>query len=104
MTRVTSQQSQYQPVYNRVSAGGASDAKAFATAVLLTFTSGMLALIGYVMVGVFGVILAIIGIAFGLMWWKEQHKSMLPRDVPGKSLAGLAVAGAVLFGLAALMA
>ncbi len=97
--------SQPQPssVPNSVSAGPASDAKAFGAAALLTFASGMVALIGFVLVHVFGVILAIAGIVFGLVWWKERHGQMLPRDLPGKSVASLAVVSLLLFGLVLLM-
>ncbi|CAM2886130.1 hypothetical protein SAXI111661_06485 [Saccharomonospora xinjiangensis] len=103
MSAVTSQP-QTPSKANSVSAGPASDAKAFFTAALLTFACGMIALIGFVMAGVFGIILGIVGIVFGLVWWKEQHGGMLPRDLPGKSLVSLTVVSLVLFGLAALMA
>ncbi|WP_298180964.1 hypothetical protein [Saccharomonospora sp.] len=103
MTSVTSQPERAFNA-NRVSAGPASDAKAFFAAALLTFASGMVAVIGYIMVGGFGVLLGIVGVVFALVWWKEQHGRMLPRDLPGKSLTLLTVAALVLFGLAALMA
>ncbi|MER7115880.1 hypothetical protein ABT332_15465 [Saccharomonospora azurea] len=88
---------------NAVSAGPASDAKAFAAAALLTFTCGMVVLVGYVMIGFFGIILSLIGVVFGLVWWKERHGAMLPRDLTAKSVVSLAVVALVLFGLVLLM-
>lgn len=89
---------------NSVSAGAGSDAKAFGAAALLTFTCGMIALIGYMMIGGLGIVLGIIGIVFGLVWWKGHHERMLPRDLPTKSLVLLGITGLALFGLAAAMA
>ncbi|PXY28341.1 hypothetical protein [Prauserella muralis] len=89
---------------NSVSAGPASDVKTFTAAALLTFAGGMLVLIGYVMAGGFGGLLGIIGAVFGVVWWKNLNEKVFPRDLPGSRLAGLAVAAAVLLGLAYLMA
>ncbi|WP_199430216.1 hypothetical protein [Qaidamihabitans albus] len=92
------------PPGNGVSAGPASDAKTFAAAALLTFAAGMLVLIGYIMAGGFGGFLGIIGAVFGVVWWKGLHEKVFPRDLPGASMAGLAVAALVLLGLAYMMA
>ncbi len=89
---------------NRVSAGPASDTKAFFAATLLTFLSGMIVLIGFIMAGGFGIVLGIVGMIFGLVWWKGHHGSMLPRDLPAKSVVGLTLGSLLLLGLAALMA
>lgn len=97
-------QPQPQPPANRVSAGPASDAKAFFATVLLTFISGMIVMIGYIMIGGFGIFLGLVGVVFILVWWKERHGRVLPRNLPGTSLALLFVTSLVLFGLAALMA
>lgn len=96
MTSVTHQSSQG----NRVSAGPASDVKTFVAAGLLTFTAGLLVLIGYIMAGGFGGFLGIIGAVFGVVWWKGVHGKVFPRDLPGKSMAGLVVAGALLLAAA----
>ncbi|MEU6643825.1 hypothetical protein ABZ863_14905 [Saccharomonospora sp. NPDC046836] len=89
---------------NSVSAGTASDVKTFAAAALLTFAAGALTLVGYVMAGGFGGFLGIIGAVFGVVWWKNLHGKVFPRDLPGRSLAGLLAAAAVLFGFAYLIA
>ncbi|WP_167173322.1 hypothetical protein [Saccharomonospora amisosensis] len=85
---------------NRVSAGTASDVKTFIAAALLTFAAGMLVLIGYIMAGGFGGFLGIIGAVWSVFWWKGVHGKVFPRDLPGKSMAGLAVTAAILLGLA----
>lgn len=87
-----------------VSAGAASDAKTFAAAALLTFAAGMIVLIGYIMAGGFGGFLGIIGAVFGVVWWKNLHGKVFPRDLPAKSLVGLLVTAAALFGLSYVMA
>ncbi|WP_028661699.1 hypothetical protein [Saccharomonospora saliphila] len=84
--------------------GPAAHAKTFATAALLTFACGMLVLIGYVMVGGFGFFLGLVGTVFGVLWWKDLHGTVFPKDIPAKSLVILAASAAALFGLAVAMA
>ncbi|MFC4000781.1 hypothetical protein ACFS2C_11990 [Prauserella oleivorans] len=94
------QQSAVPGKVNKVSAGTASDVKTLVAAALMTFAAGMLVLIGYLMVGVFGGILAIIGAVLAIGWWSGIHGKVFPRDLPGKSLAGLTAVAGVLFLLA----
>ncbi|WP_091674250.1 hypothetical protein [Amycolatopsis marina] len=90
----------YQPAQpargGSVSAGAASDAKTFGAAALLTFSAGMVVLLGYLLVGGFGAFLGIIGAVFGIVWWKGLHGKVFPRDLPNSSVLGAAVASAVL--------
>ncbi|ASR34844.1 hypothetical protein BAY61_07490 [Prauserella marina] len=97
-------QPQPSPGGNSVSAGPASDFKTFGAAALLTFAAGEIVLIGYIMAGGFGAFLGIIGAAFGIVWWKNQHGKVFPRDLSGSHLGGLAVVAVVLLGIAYLMA
>ncbi len=64
----------------------------------------LIVMIGYIMIGGFGIFLGLVGVVFILVWWKERHGRVLPRNLPGTSLALLFVTSLVLFGLAALMA
>lgn len=71
--------------------GLASDLRIVAAAALLTFGSGVLMLIGYLMVGAFGVLLALFGAGLGWSWWSGQHGGKLfPRELPTSSLTTLA--------------
>jgi hypothetical protein len=81
---------------NSVSAGAASDVKTFAAATLLTFSAGMIVLIGYALAGGFGAFLGIIGAVFGVVWWKDLHGKVFPRDLPNNSVIGAAVAAGLL--------
>jgi hypothetical protein len=82
---------------NTVSAGPASDVRTFAAAALLTYTAGVLVLVGYILLsGVFGGILGLIGAVFGVVWWRSLHGKVFPRDLPLRSVIILAVVGAAL--------
>lgn len=89
---------------NRVSAGAASDTKTFAAAALITFAAGMIVLIGYILAGGFGGFLGLIGAIFGVVWWKNLHGKVFPRDLPVSHVLGLAGAAGVLFVIAVAMA
>lgn len=95
MSPVTHQSSQG----NRVSAGPASDVKTFVAAAMLTFTAGVVVLIGYLMAGGFGGFMGIIGAVFGVVWWKGVHGKVFPKDLPSVSLMLLGVVGLLLVGL-----
>lgn len=91
---------------NSVSAGTASDIRALLAAALLTYSGGVLMLVGYLLLnGVFGAILGLVGAIFGVVWWRKVHNDrVFPRDVPVKSVVVLVAVGAVLTVLAFLLA
>jgi hypothetical protein len=73
-----------------------ADARVLAAAALLTFTSGMLLLVGYQLLGGIGVFLAIIGAIFVLVVWHNAHEGFFPRTLTGGKVAGLAASSAAL--------
>ncbi|WP_235022667.1 hypothetical protein [Amycolatopsis alkalitolerans] len=91
---------------NSVSAGPGSDVRALLAAALLTYSAGVLMLVGYLLLsGVFGAILGLVGAGFGVVWWRNVHgERVIPRNVPARSLIILAGVGAVLTVLALVMA
>ncbi|GHF84463.1 membrane associated rhomboid family serine protease [Amycolatopsis bartoniae] len=77
---------------NSVSAGAASDVKTLGAAALLTYSAGVLLLVGYLLLGVFGAILGAVGAVFGVIWWRRTHDDkVFPRDLSVKSLVVLVV-------------
>jgi hypothetical protein len=77
------------------------DALAATLAALLPLGGGMLLMLGYAWIGIFGSILgagAAIGWAF---WWRNKHKAFFPKDLRGGSVGGVgalvAVIGVLLF-------
>lgn len=92
------------PGDNAVSAGPASDAKTFFAAALLTFAAGMIVLMGFMLAGGFGGLLGIVGAGFGIVWWKNEHGKVFPKDLPGSTMLGLSVVSAGLLALVAMMA
>lgn len=89
---------------NAVSAGTASDVRTFAAAALLTYAGGVLMLDGYILLsGAFGAILGLLGAVFGVLWWRNAHQAVFPRDLPNRSVIILAVVAALLTGLGVLL-
>lgn len=81
--------------------GVASDLRVVIVSALLTFGSGALMLIGFLMAGFVGFLLACAGIWFGGKSWAEQHGGQLfPRNLPNSSLT---LAAAVTAGLTLIM-
>jgi len=80
----------------QVSTDGASGAKTFTAAALLTFSSGMLMLIGYLLIGGFGVFLGIVAAVLGVLWWRSANDKMFPANLKKSSLISVTVASAVL--------
>ncbi|RZQ59422.1 hypothetical protein [Amycolatopsis suaedae] len=66
---------------NSVTAGTGSDVKTFFAALLLTFASGMLILVGALLIGFFGGFLGVVGVVLGLIWWRSANGKMFPRDL-----------------------
>lgn len=91
---------------NNVSAGTGSDVRALLAAALLTYSGGVLMLVGYLLLNsVFGAILGLVGAIFGVVWWRKVHEDrVFPRDLPAKSVIVVAAVGAALTLLAFLLA
>jgi membrane associated rhomboid family serine protease len=84
---------------NRVSAGTSSDVRTFVVAALLTYASGMLAFVGYAMLGGSGggIILGLIAAFFAVLCWRStQDRKIFPRDPSTRSVIILALFAAVL--------
>ncbi|OZM70033.1 hypothetical protein CFN78_27525 [Amycolatopsis antarctica] len=79
-----------------VAKGGGEDVKTFATAALLTFSAGMLVLIGTLLIGGFGTFLGIVAAVLGVVWWRSVNEKVFPRTLPNSSMITLAVATGVL--------
>ena len=88
---------------NSISAGTGSDVRTFIAAALLTFGTGVLMLDGYVMLGVFGAILGLVGAFFLIIWWRSKLDKVFPRDLPVKAIVIAAVVDAALLLLAFLL-
>ncbi|WP_169515776.1 hypothetical protein [Amycolatopsis nigrescens] len=88
-----------------VSKGSGLDIKTFLAAALMSFSAGMLVLVGYILLGnFFGGFLGAVGAGFGIVWWRSVHdKTIFPRNLSGKAVAVLAVVSAVLLVLALLL-
>lgn len=83
---------------NSVSAGPGSDLGALLVAALLTYSGGVLMLVGYLLLdGVFGAILGLVGAFFGVVWWRKLNgEKTFPRTVKPARVIVLAVVGALL--------
>jgi hypothetical protein len=77
--------------------GAGTDVKTFATAVLLTFGAGLLAMVGNGLLdSFFGAILGLVAAGFGIVFWKNKLGKVFPEVVPTKGLVILAVVDVVL--------
>ncbi|RSM78957.1 hypothetical protein DMH04_32270 [Kibdelosporangium aridum] len=69
---------------NAVSAGTGSDFRVAALGAIMPFGLGMLVLVGYAWIGVFGIVLGLLGAVWWAVWWRRKHnKKFFPRDVEG---------------------
>ncbi|SMD23268.1 hypothetical protein [Kibdelosporangium aridum] len=69
---------------NAVSAGTGSDFRVATVGAIMPFGLGMLVLVGYAWIGVFGIILGLLGAVWWAVWWRRKHnKKFFPRDVEG---------------------
>lgn len=82
---------------NSVSAGLGSDFRAAAVGALMPLGAGLAALVGYIWVDVFGVLLAIGGVIWWAVWWRRKHGKFFPRDVQNGPFVLTIVLVAVLF-------
>lgn len=82
----------------------AADVRIAIAAALLTFASGLIMLVGYLMAGGFGAFIGLIGAGFGWNWWAQKHDGRLfPRNIESAELLGLGGATAGLSLLLLLM-
>ncbi|GAA4548354.1 hypothetical protein [Amycolatopsis samaneae] len=87
------------------SPGAGADVKTFATAVLLTFGTGMLGMVGWALLSSgFGGFLGLVAGGFGIWWWAKIHGQVMPRDLKTRSVVILLVVNAVLALLLLLLA
>ncbi|WP_145926754.1 hypothetical protein [Amycolatopsis orientalis] len=77
--------------------GTGADIKTFATAVLLTFGTGVLMMDGWALLDSgFGAFLGLVGAGFGIFWWRSIHGKVFPRELSTKSVVILTVINVVL--------
>ncbi|AGM08335.1 hypothetical protein AB0E55_40715 [Amycolatopsis keratiniphila] len=77
--------------------GAGADVKTFATAVLLTFGTGVLMMDGWALLDSgFGAFLGLVAGGFGIFWWKSIHGKVFPRELSTKSVVLLTVINVVL--------
>jgi hypothetical protein len=66
------------------------DALAAALAALMPLGAGLLVVLGYAWIGVFGAILGAIGAVAWAFWWRNKHQAFFPGDLRGGSVGGVA--------------
>ncbi|MEV6913182.1 hypothetical protein [Amycolatopsis sp. NPDC051071] len=72
--------------------GAGADIKTFATAVLLTFGTGLLMMDGWALLDSgFGAFLGLVAGGFGIFWWRKIHGKVFPRALSTKAAVILAV-------------
>ncbi|WP_410584579.1 hypothetical protein [Amycolatopsis sp. lyj-108] len=77
--------------------GAGPDIKTFATAVLLTFGTGVLMMDGWALLDSgFGAFLGLVAGGFGIFWWKSIHGKVFPRELSTKAVVILTVINVVL--------
>ncbi|WP_326569500.1 hypothetical protein VSH64_00115 [Amycolatopsis rhabdoformis] len=85
--------------------GTGLDVKTFATAVLLTFGAGLLAMDGWALLSSgFGAFLGLVAAGFGIYWWRSLHGQVFARNLPTRSVIILLVVNVVLAGILLLVA
>jgi hypothetical protein len=80
---------------NSVSSGVGSDLLVASVAAMGPFLAGMLALLGLIWIGGFGVVLGLGGAVFWAVWWYRRNGALFPRDV---DLAAYAITVALTVG------
>jgi hypothetical protein len=82
---------------NAVTAGWGSDIRAAVVGALMPLGAGLLVLVGYLWLEVFGVFLAVAGGIWWAVWWRRKHGRFVPRDVEGGPFVLTIVLAVVLF-------
>jgi hypothetical protein len=88
-----------QPVRNTGETGPTTvsqDLLAAALGGLLPLGAGLLMMIGYLWIDVFGAILGAGAAAAWAFWWRKKHGTFFPKNLDGKSVGGIGVLVAVL--------
>ncbi|MEC3981749.1 hypothetical protein [Amycolatopsis sp. H20-H5] len=84
---------------NTGKSGVSGDVKTFAAALLLTFGSGLLMMVGWALVDSgFGAFLGLVAAGFGIYWWSRVQGKVFPPALSARSvlvLAGINIALAV---------
>lgn len=70
---------------NSVSAGLGSDLKVASVAAMGPFLAGMLALLGLLWIGGFGVVLGLAGAVAWAVWWYRRNDGLFPREVDNRA-------------------
>lgn len=72
------------------------DVRAGVVAALMPFGAGMLLTLGFAWMGVFGIVLAALGVAGWGFWWRNKHQQWFPERVTTGSVVGQTVLVAVI--------
>ncbi|HEX4722739.1 MAG TPA: hypothetical protein VH333_09510 [Pseudonocardiaceae bacterium] len=70
---------------------------------LLIVAAGFAVLLGWILIGGFGIVLGLIVDVAGLAWLRQRYGAVLPSDVPGGALLRVLLAAVVLAGIAFLV-
>ncbi|MEB3368383.1 hypothetical protein [Saccharopolyspora mangrovi] len=72
------------------------DVRAGVVAALMPFGAGMLLTLGYAWIGIFGIVLAALGVAGWGFWWRSKHQQWFPEQVTTGSVVAQTVLVAVI--------
>jgi hypothetical protein len=72
-------------------------------ALLLTLAAGFAVLLGWVLLGGFGIVLGLVAAGIGLAWSRQREGAVIPRDVRGGAMLRVLLVAVVLAGIAFLV-
>jgi hypothetical protein len=72
------------------------DALAATLAALLPLGGGMLLMLGYAWIGIFGSILGVAAAVGWAFWWRNRHQAFFPKDLRGGSVGRVGVLVAII--------
>lgn len=58
---------------------------------LMTLGAGLLVLIGYLWLSVFGAVLGVAGVVAWGVWWHKRYGQLFPKELTGRTVARLAL-------------